>query len=331
MQPASPRNWRVRRAYDRVQPVSSRCSRPGLRSSAGTGRRTPTRRCAARRLGTRNSPGGRNPPRRNGTPDTRSFANAAHRPAPRTADRQGSRQPRDIGPRRGGSGDLLRIVRSARKVVGLPRQDSERPAPIAGAGRRVVWVRRRRLPPAGRNRGTGPGCDAPYRRRPSFGHGRLPGCGRASPAVSPSSGSCRGSGGSVGLLDTAGSSPVEVPSGGFVSGRDRLFIREVESAAVGPSVDTGQVGDEQDRQRANAWSPGQAILNDTGAREPEHTFHQPVPITARIVWADDGEEHIETVALGWTGRGRVRAHHRHPVPTAGRLARRRQRHPTEGG
>jgi hypothetical protein len=156
MQPASPRNWRVRRAYDRVQPVSSRCSRPGLRSSAGTGRRTPTRRCAARRLGTRNSPGGRNPPRRNGTPDTRSFANAAHRPAPRTADRQGSRQPRDIGPRRGGSGDLLRIVRSARKVVGLPRQDSERPAPIAGAGRRVVWVRRRRLPPAGRNRGTGP-------------------------------------------------------------------------------------------------------------------------------------------------------------------------------
>jgi hypothetical protein len=38
------------------------------------------------------------------------------------------------------------------------------------------------------------------------------------------------------------------------------------------------------------------------AREPEHTFHQPVPITARIVWADDGEEHVETVALGWTGR-----------------------------
>jgi hypothetical protein len=51
-----------------------------------------------------------------------------------------------------------------------------------------------------------------------------------------------------------------------------------------------------------AWSLGQAILNDTGAREPEHTFHQPVPITARIVWAEDGEEHIDTVALGWTGR-----------------------------
>jgi len=50
------------------------------------------------------------------------------------------------------------------------------------------------------------------------------------------------------------------------------------------------------------WSPGQAILNDTGAREPEHTFHQPVPIVARIVWADDGEEHLDTVALGWSGR-----------------------------
>jgi hypothetical protein len=59
---------------------------------------------------------------------------------------------------------------------------------------------------------------------------------------------------------------------------------------------------EQQRQQTNAWSPGQRILNDTGAREPEHTFHQPVPITARIVWADDGEEHIETVAAGWSGQ-----------------------------
>jgi hypothetical protein len=48
------------------------------------------------------------------------------------------------------------------------------------------------------------------------------------------------------------------------------------------------------------WSPGQAILNDTGAREPEHTFGQPVPVTARIVWAEDGVEQVETVALGWT-------------------------------
>jgi hypothetical protein len=54
--------------------------------------------------------------------------------------------------------------------------------------------------------------------------------------------------------------------------------------------------------RLPGWSPGQKILNDTGAREPEHTFRQPVPIKARIVWAEDGEEYIETVAAGWTGR-----------------------------
>jgi hypothetical protein len=35
---------------------------------------------------------------------------------------------------------------------------------------------------------------------------------------------------------------------------------------------------------------------------PSTTFHQPVPITARILWADDGEEYIDTVALGWTGQ-----------------------------
>jgi hypothetical protein len=37
---------------------------------------------------------------------------------------------------------------------------------------------------------------------------------------------------------------------------------------------------EQQRQQTNAWSPGQKILNDTGARVPEHTFHRPVPIMA---------------------------------------------------
>jgi hypothetical protein len=52
----------------------------------------------------------------------------------------------------------------------------------------------------------------------------------------------------------------------------------------------------------SSWSPGQKILNDTGARVPEHTFSQPVPITARIVWEQDGEEFIETVAAGWTGQ-----------------------------
>jgi hypothetical protein len=57
---------------------------------------------------------------------------------------------------------------------------------------------------------------------------------------------------------------------------------------------------EQQRQQTNAWSRGHRILNDTGARQPEHTFNQPVPIVARIVRADDGEEYIETEALGWS-------------------------------
>jgi hypothetical protein len=55
-------------------------------------------------------------------------------------------------------------------------------------------------------------------------------------------------------------------------------------------------------QQQVGWSPGQAILNATGARTPEHTFRHPVPIVSRVVWAEDGEEHVETVALGWTGR-----------------------------
>ena len=39
-----------------------------------------------------------------------------------------------------------------------------------------------------------------------------------------------------------------------------------------------------------------------GARIPEHTLDPPVPVTARIVWEDDGEEHIETEAAGWSGQ-----------------------------
>jgi hypothetical protein len=37
---------------------------------------------------------------------------------------------------------------------------------------------------------------------------------------------------------------------------------------------------------------------------PEHTFNQPVPVVVRVEWADDGEEHIDTVTLGWTGQTR---------------------------
>jgi hypothetical protein len=74
------------------------------------------------------------------------------------------------------------------------------------------------------------------------------------------------------------------------------FERMFDDVGMGPSQAFRR------QQRITAWSPRQAIRNDTAARGPEHTFDRPVPIVARVVWAQDGEEHIETVALGWTGR-----------------------------
>jgi hypothetical protein len=59
---------------------------------------------------------------------------------------------------------------------------------------------------------------------------------------------------------------------------------------------------EQQRQQTTAWSPGQRVLNSTGARMPKHRLDPPVPVVVCIVWEDDGEEHIETEALGWTSR-----------------------------
>ena len=51
------------------------------------------------------------------------------------------------------------------------------------------------------------------------------------------------------------------------------------------------------------WEAGrQGIRNALEAQVPQHTFGQPVPVVVRIVWEHDGEEHIETVALGWTGQ-----------------------------
>ena len=51
------------------------------------------------------------------------------------------------------------------------------------------------------------------------------------------------------------------------------------------------------------WEEGrQDILNALDAQMPQHTFKTPVPVVARIMWEHDGEEHIETEALGWTDR-----------------------------
>jgi hypothetical protein len=46
------------------------------------------------------------------------------------------------------------------------------------------------------------------------------------------------------------------------------------------------------RRSPTAWRQG----------APEHTLSPPVPIVATIRWAVDGEEHIDTEALGWTGQ-----------------------------
>jgi hypothetical protein len=37
-------------------------------------------------------------------------------------------------------------------------------------------------------------------------------------------------------------------------------------------------------------------------RPPQHILSPPVPVVARVVWAVDGEEHIATEAVGWTGQ-----------------------------
>lgn len=51
------------------------------------------------------------------------------------------------------------------------------------------------------------------------------------------------------------------------------------------------------------WAAGrQGILNSLEAQMPQQTFGQPVPVVVRIVWEHDGEEHVETVALGGTGQ-----------------------------
>jgi hypothetical protein len=51
------------------------------------------------------------------------------------------------------------------------------------------------------------------------------------------------------------------------------------------------------------WDAGrQGILNALEAQVPQHTFGQPVPVVVRNEWAEDGEERLETEALGWTDR-----------------------------
>jgi hypothetical protein len=55
------------------------------------------------------------------------------------------------------------------------------------------------------------------------------------------------------------------------------------------------------------WQPSrlwdsQEITHGLKARQPQHTLSPPVPVVATVVWAVDGEEHIDTEAVGWTGQ-----------------------------
>ncbi len=52
-----------------------------------------------------------------------------------------------------------------------------------------------------------------------------------------------------------------------------------------------------------AWHEGvQGIVNAHDVPRRFVRARVPVPVTARVVWEVDGEEHLETVATAWTRR-----------------------------
>jgi hypothetical protein len=58
---------------------------------------------------------------------------------------------------------------------------------------------------------------------------------------------------------------------------------------------------------ARRWQPSspwdsQPISNSLAPRVPQHTISRPIRVVATAVWAVDGEEHIDTEAVGWTGQ-----------------------------
>jgi hypothetical protein len=67
------------------------------------------------------------------------------------------------------------------------------------------------------------------------------------------------------------------------------------------SAPTDDVCMERRWQPSTPWD-SQEITNGLEVREPDHTLSPPVPIVATIRWAVDGEEHIDTEAVGWTGQ-----------------------------
>ena len=47
-----------------------------------------------------------------------------------------------------------------------------------------------------------------------------------------------------------------------------------------------------------SWATWQRIVNDIGVHEAPR--REPIPVVARVVWATDGEEHVECEAIAWT-------------------------------
>jgi hypothetical protein len=54
--------------------------------------------------------------------------------------------------------------------------------------------------------------------------------------------------------------------------------------------------------RQPGWSPGQRILNDADAREPEHRLDPPVPVVARFCGKTTARSTSTPEAAGWSGQ-----------------------------
>lgn len=55
-------------------------------------------------------------------------------------------------------------------------------------------------------------------------------------------------------------------------------------------------------QASAQYPQHQRILNAHRVPDKFIDAHQPIPVRARLVWADDGEQWINTLALSWTRR-----------------------------
>ena len=79
----------------------------------------------------------------------------------------------------------------------------------------------------------------------------------------------------------------------------RLEVAVLEAAEL-PSCACSAAG--QPRCSPTCTPDTASICAATSRSQPEHRLQPPMPVVARVQWADDGVEYVETTALGWTGR-----------------------------